>query len=442
MLPTPSLPARLRPPPGLPTPSLSTTLVDHPSYSKGIKRSISELSEDPRETEESVFTPIPETLIRDTPFSCLTVDVSSVTSSPVSFDRMTVEDKTYLSSVHSLVESAYPRILGLDLSPFKHTPFNDGYWPNRYLKESNVMAENWLASTPKLNRSDFWRFTIFQIILKRSTRPQSHLHYGFRTWAMRTVSRLRINHEVWFDLISKCGSLPGNHIMVLKVHKVSHYTFKITLVNVGYGCILDRKDRAYCRDLVTLANSTYSNEFYGFLKKMFGQHSDVPEYYSIMQNTYPHTTRLGSKRPTMHIPLCATETYKRCYKDFLGKRLYASWMSYWTEKELSIIEAKLDTSGLRVLSQLDHSHSPTSVKVSYVPAGATLEDETDDLTAPLYSLDDLNQFLKAATLTHWRYLSFSSSKVDFDTKSPLLKRALGITESGWHYIPPSKALKS
>ena len=401
--------------------------ISFSSFSKRLTRSISELSLDPNEAEELVFSPISEDLAEKAPSSRLSVETSSCPSTTTSAEAISMEDQTRLSNLHSFIESAYPRILELDLNPFKHIPFKAGGWAYRYLTDSEIMAKNWLATHPKLNKSDSWRFTIFQTILRRSSCPAFNRESDYRVWGMRTVSRLRLNHEVWFDLLSGCGSKPLKHTMILKIMRISSHLFKIVLVNIGYSCIKDKRDKGYCRDLVTIANSFYEREFYDFLRKIFSKQPDVPCYYSIIRNTYPDTTRLGSKRPIMRLPLCATETYKRCYKDFLGKRLYASWMSYWTEKELSIIEAQINTKDGRIFSQLNHTDSPATIKVNFIPAGTTTAPNKPlSLNARMYSLSDVNQFLKAATLTHRRYLAFSAPTRSFKANLFPLKNTLNI----------------
>lgn len=390
---------------------------------------LSLLPEESNEVEEPIFSTIPKDLSEKDFFSREALEPTLSSSTPIPFERLSSDDRTCLSRVHSFIESAYPRIFALDLVPFNHFPFNIGYWPNRYLRESQTMASNWMATIPNLNRNDFCRFTIFQLILKRSLCPVPSYSPKYRSWAMRTVSKLCINHEVWLEIFSGCNFLPQNHTMILKVYRVSCYIFKFTLINVGYGYIVDRNDNRYCRDLITLANRFYEREFYDFLRKMFSQQPDVSYYYSIMQNSYPYDLRLGSKRPHIQVPFCATETYKRCYKDFLGGRLYASWMSYWVGKELSIIKYQLNVRVHHLLSKIDYTY-PRLVKVSHVPAGTdTILDQRHTLTSRMYSLSDLNKFLKAATLTHRRYVAFSIPTIAFETSLPPCNRVVDTTGS-------------
>jgi hypothetical protein len=277
----------------------------------------------------------------------------------------------------------------------------------------------------------------FQAILFRSTAPRlAWPQNKYRLWAYRTVSHLKIHQEVWLCLISRCGDLPGEHLMVLKVYKTSLETFRLTLVNVGYGAVLDKRNPGFCRDLA-LYHVKEDHSFYSKLDQMLTVHRDVPDCYEIMRKMKPGHLQQACKRPLIYLPLCATETLRRCYKDFLGKRLYASWIGWWAGQELNIIESRIRDGGIETITALDKGSSPKHLRTapSFAAFGKIIKAPTADPSlVPTMGRHEIDSFLRGIALTQIKYLSAATHRLKADDYPLTVRKILRCEEEGWVII--------
>lgn len=348
-----------------------------------------------------------------------------------SYSEINHLERNLIHELHAKVALAYFRVI-VSGNIFPDSPYEDGYSLLQYFNDTHLAMEEWKKLSPMSDK-----FKRFHKILKRSFFCLKKFP-NHRMDTERVVKSLKPSHETWIGILSNCAGYSARHWMVLKVKKTDAHKLDLTLVNVGYGYLRNSPNRTHCRDLVAL--NVDSKVFFKQLSKITKIRADVSEYYSLLRDCAPERTWFGQSRVLMEGPLCATETLRRCYQDFLGTQSYGRLMAFWTHREISQIETHYEKlCSFSHASPLVLKEAPSYLTTVPLRVDGTVMSNEECSSVRFLSQQDFDKFIENLSKTHLYYLRLTSPK---NIKINLLNRCtqhlLGYTENDTDWILSSR----